>query len=85
MWNALGACFESVGQSIQAIKCYKRALISSDTIEPHTLAKIAKLYHHSANKKSLEIAAYFYQKYLDEVNQDERVYVDNIDFRRLCG
>ena len=69
MWNALGSCYEHMDQTWQAIKCFKRALIGSDNVEPHALAKLAKLYQHlpGESEKNHQTAAYFYKKYLDDL------------------
>lgn len=65
MWNALGGCFESLERNPQAIKCFKRALIGSDTVEAHYLAKLAQLYVALGSKGAVN-ALYFYKRYLAE-------------------
>ncbi|KAG4085759.1 anaphase promoting complex subunit 8 [Neocallimastix lanati (nom. inval.)] len=57
MWVALAQCYDYIDHSIEAIKCYKRALIGGDS-GPIVLIKLANLYAKLGN---IDTAAYYYR------------------------
>lgn len=57
MWVALAQCYDYIDHTIEAIKCYKRALIGGDS-EPIVLIKLANLYAKLGNN---DTAAYYYR------------------------
>lgn len=57
MWCALAANYESLSRVHDAIKCYKRALHSSEE-DTYVLSKLAKLY---VDLQKFDTAAYYYK------------------------
>ncbi|ORY54446.1 TPR-like protein [Neocallimastix californiae] len=57
MWVALAQCYDYIDHHIEAIKCYKRALIGGDS-SPIVLIKLANIY---AKLENIDTAAYYYR------------------------
>lgn len=66
MWNALGNAFDTLQNTHEAIKCYKRALISGQC-EPRDYYKLGQLYHKIDDSAK---AKYFFSKYKEQGGGD---------------
>lgn len=69
MWVALAQCYDYIDHRIEAIKCYKRALIGGDS-GPIVLIKLANLYAKLGN---IDTAAYYYRLSLLEYKKSNNV------------
>jgi tetratricopeptide (TPR) repeat protein len=68
MWSALGMSYEILGQIPEAIKCYKRAVVTPFDEERNfcllfvILAKLGQLYARLGQR---ETANYFFKKFVE--------------------
>ncbi|RUS31263.1 putative cell division cycle [Jimgerdemannia flammicorona] len=61
MWCATANCYENLERDVEAIKCYKRALLGSEN-ETLVLGKLAKLYEKLGKR---DAAAHYYRLSLE--------------------